>query len=254
MDGNTKRIDAKAFIVVHKPVPYGIWDNKLYTPIQVGFADKFTELRDNTGDNIAEWNDVFAELTAHYWIAHNAIEPETKVISVSQYRRRLDFPEDFDFEPILKTHYAIAPNPLKLGCTVRQQYEACHCKKDLDEVEKLIKELYPNDAQAWDRIINSGNTLFYANSFIMKAEDFREYVNWVVYIGFQWLKSKGFDKPQDVWDYVEKQIKNGERPSTRGAKYQVQLATFMAERLLTFWYLKDNKPLYLVDYRKYEGV
>ena len=246
-------MDTQIYIVGHKPIDYGYWNNQLYTPIQVGFADKFTELRDNTGDNIAEWNDLFAELTAHYWIAHNV--DDYKNIGVCQYRRRFEFHEDFDFNAILKEHYAIAPRPLKLGCTVRQQYEACHCKRDLDEVEKIVKDIYPEYADAWDRIINSGNTLFYANSFIMKAEDFKEYVNWITWINFKWIRDwKGIDKHEDAYGIIRKDIADGIRPSTRGEKYQVQLATFMAERLLTFWYLKDNKPLYLVDYRKYENV
>ena len=46
------RKDARIYIVGHKPVEYGIWDNDLYQPIQVGTNEDFCNVRDNTGDNI----------------------------------------------------------------------------------------------------------------------------------------------------------------------------------------------------------
>lgn len=54
------------YIVGHKPFDPPKHD--AYVPIQVGYGEDFTKVRDNTGDNIAEKNKNFCELTALYWI------------------------------------------------------------------------------------------------------------------------------------------------------------------------------------------
>lgn len=56
-------------------------------PIQVGnAADSFCELRDNSADNIAQYNHVLSELTAHYWVWKNH---DTDVVGFCHYRRFL---------------------------------------------------------------------------------------------------------------------------------------------------------------------
>ena len=64
------------YVIYHKEVPYGIWSNEIWTPLQVGVENhgKITEYGgcyDNEGDNISIWNPNFAELTGLYWIWSN---------------------------------------------------------------------------------------------------------------------------------------------------------------------------------------
>jgi len=251
-------MDAKIFIIGHKPVDYGFWQNNLYQPIQVGNAEQFLPLRDNTGDNIAQWNEVFAENTAHYWVAHNT---DYKYTGICQYRRRIYFDEDTDFDTLFENYYAIVPAPLFLSVdTVRQQYQMCHCKEDLDIVETIVKKLYPEYAEAWDNVINNGHLLFYSSSVMMRTQDFRDYVDFLYTVGCEWLRKKCLRTPDDVRRMVETDIKTGKRPYNNGGhewqtvRYQTQVIGFLAERLLTFWLLKDNKPLMLIQYTKFEGV
>ena len=78
-----KRKDAQIYELVYKPVDYDLWDNQLYTPLQVG-AERtgfdIVPLKDNTGDNISSNNDFYSEATGTYWIWKNA--PHTKYVSM----------------------------------------------------------------------------------------------------------------------------------------------------------------------------
>lgn len=247
-------MSTKIFIVFHKPCDYGYWDdNKLYVPIQVGRAEQFLPVRDNEGENITEWNNLYAEMTAHYNVLKNRIDG-LKYIGMCQYRRRLQFPEDFDFDEIFKKCYAIVPTPLYDENTVAENYGFSHCKKDIDEFGQIVKQLYPQYADEWDKIIVNGNFMLYSNSFVMRVEDFKEYEEFFFNVTDTWLKNHNIEKPSDITAYVAAQILNDERRQTRGLKYQSQIFGFMGERLLTFWMFKDNKSLYFMNYTKFEGV
>lgn len=247
-------MDTKIFIVFHKPCDYGYWDNNnLYTPIQVGKAEQFLPVRDNEGDNIAEWNNLYAEMTAHYNVLKNRLDG-LKYVGMCQYRRRLWFPEDFDFDKVFKDYYAIIPKPLDAGRHIGDLYSFSHCRQDIEEFEKIVKELYPQYAEAWDRIIKNGYFMIYSNSFVMRVEDFKEYEEFFFKVTDIWLKNHKIEKPSDITAYVAAQILNDQRKQTKGLKYQSQIFGFIGERLLTFWLFKDNKPLYTMDYTKFEGL
>lgn len=63
-------MDTKIFIYTHKAVDYGVWENELYVPLEVGAArrEPIYQCRDNVGDNISEWNAMYAENTGLYWL------------------------------------------------------------------------------------------------------------------------------------------------------------------------------------------
>ena len=107
-----KREDIQIYELAYNKVKYGLWDNALYTPLQC-CADRSNtdvcELKDNTGENISSKNFYYCETTGTYWIWKNA--PETKYVGQCQYRRRLEFKEDFDFDTIFDKHKII--NALK---------------------------------------------------------------------------------------------------------------------------------------------
>ena len=75
---------SEIYVVSHKQtrMPEG----KIYYPLQVGPANETFKgyLRDNTGDNIADRNQNYSELTAQYWAAHNR---QADVKGLVHYRR-----------------------------------------------------------------------------------------------------------------------------------------------------------------------
>lgn len=225
----------------------------LYTPpIQVGNAEDFLPVRDNQGTNIAFWNPVFAEATAFYNIWKNRLDRENT--GVCQYRRRLEFPEDFDFSAIL-SEGVICAQPLRLGLSVRRQYEYCHNRMDIALAEQAVKTLYPDMSDSWNKFIDHSNTLYYSNSFVLRSSEFARYCEFLFSVLDKVLNYYGCGTPEDVREMVEGQIKEGLRPSTRGTDYQMQIGGFLSECLWTLWVQHNYAgQITQVAYRKFENV
>lgn len=249
-----KRTDAQVYVVGHKRIDYSREDT-LYTPIQVGFsAQKLWDLRDNMGFNISEWNGLYAENTALYWIWKNR-PSSLKYIGFVQYRRRLEFPEDTDFDALFSSFDAVTMTPLRIMVPDRQ-YKLCHCDEDIELAEGLIKERYPELAGKWDRIMKAGRDLLYSNGMILKAEDFDRYCEFLFDILEQIRELKGWDTPQEAKEAVKAEIESGKRKAARGLDYQAQVFGFLSERLWTFWCLSTfpRERILFKDYHKFEGV
>ena len=265
MNGNmNKRDDIQIYILAHKEVPYGIWDNSLYTPLQVGafYNPHFTELTDDTGKNIGDLNPIFAEITGTYWLRYNA--PETlKYIGQVQYRRRLQFDENTDFDTIFADCDAICAVPIFLGMSVYEQFCKCHNRKVMENVEQVIKEKYPEMAESFDKYIKHSPIIFYSNSFILKKPDFDTYADFCHNVIIDTFSKLGLDSIKKVQDFIQGEIDAGRTPNNDGFKgyktplvYQQQIGGFLSERLWTLWaqHTFGEDRIKLVPYKKYEGV
>ena len=257
-----KRDDIQIYILGHEPIDYGYWDNSLYTPLQVGadFNPPFTDLRDNTGKNIGKWNPVFAEATGIYWAAYNS--PDTlKYIGNCQYRRRIEFDENIDFDKLFENVDAICAEPIKLDISVKEQFALIHGKKDIEALKWAVKKLYPEYMDSWEKYIENSKILFYSSGFIMKREDYLRYAEFFSSIIFETLNILGLHSCEDVEKYAADEInagnklnQNGQKPKKSIIKYQRQLGGFMQERLSTLFIFHNFKNVALVPYKKYEGV
>lgn len=235
-----KRKDIQIYVLCHKPVEYGIPDNSLYTPLQMGSAESFTRLRDNTLYNIADQNGIYAETTGIYWIGNN--HPNTlKYVGQHQYRRRLEFAEDTDFDEIFKDYDVIVAKPIALNCSIYEHYKACHCWEDLEYVRNILESQGEN-VELFDNIIFKGNVLFYSNGFIMKAEDYDKYCEWLFEVFRKYKMFKHWNTVEDVCRDLDAQILSGARSNARGNIYQRQIFGFLSERLWTY-YLQSRFPL-----------
>jgi len=253
-----KRTDAQIYQIGYKPVPYGYWDNALYTPLQVGNQERFTEVRDTDGTSIAEWNGLYAENTGLYWIWKNALEGK-KYVGVCQYRRRLKFEENEDFDKWFSSCDVIVASPVyfPLG-SVRKQYGIFHSESDMDLVEKIIKEYYPGYVDDFDKWISKGRFSFYSNGFVMKVRNFRRYCKWLFDILQLFRQEKGWFSPKMAADKISKEIASGERANINGhigeemagEQYQSFVFGFLSERLFTLWVLHNFKPsrIKCIDY------
>lgn len=253
MANSVKRQDAQIYVYNHKPLDYGVWDNALYTPLEVGafYREPYMEqMRDNAErDNISAANPLFAENTGLYFVWKHCNPSEFK--GVCQYRRRLEFPYDFDFRKAFKDYDAIACVPLNVS--VRAQYSGCHCPQDMEILEMVVKGLYPDYADAWDKYINNGTKLYYSAGLVMRTEDFDAYCEWLFKILFKFVEAAGWYSLDDVHKTVAKQIKEGKRRDARGEGYQMQVCGFLQERLMTL-YLKRNCKVFEMPYTLFEGL
>lgn len=257
---------ANFYVIFHKDLTYGVWDDELWTPLEVGsyyHPERILEngVRDNDcQDNISIWNPTFLENTGTYWIWKNA-DCSKKYTGQCQYRRRFDFHKIEEIDEIFSTNDVIACQPLNFIITVRQQYEICHSKEDIALMEKIVKELYPDYAESWDRYINNGRTLFYSNGFILRTPDFIKYCEWLFSILFEFQKRMGWETLDDHKKYIAEQMKAGLRPNNNGYGkpegaefYQGEICAFLSERLWTL-YLQhnyDKSRIFMAPYLKME--
>lgn len=190
--------NAKIFVVYHKPEE--IVKNDVYTPIATGgnkssFNNEF--LKDDIGENIAEKNSTYNELTAIYWVYKHLDEFENiRYIGFCHYRRLFAFSNlsqpvyvkkdiDYNFidineekiESFFRDYDLITHSPVK-NKTVRKHYEKSHNKGDLDVLVGIIEKKYPKYAKVAKEYIDSNREFLY-NMFVFKKDDFIEYAKFI---------------------------------------------------------------------------
>lgn len=218
-------------IAAHKP--YWMPSDPVYLPLQVGAEGKelipgYTP--DNTGDNISAKNPHYCELTGLYWAWKNL---SCEYIGLCHYRRYFGhrvhtddlkkkkaaiFSKD-DYEKLLSQYDVILPVKRNYYIeTVRSQYEHAHYKKDLDEVEAIVKEKYPEYSAAFATVMNR-RKLHILNMFAMKKSLFDDYCAWLFDILFT-LESR-----IDISGY---------------SPYEARIYGFLSERLFNVWLEKQG--------------
>ncbi len=190
------------YIVGHKPFDPPKHD--AYVPIQVGYGEDFTKVRDNTGDNIAEKNKNFCELTALYWIWKN--DHDSKYVGIDHYRRYFDFldaknkwlytrniyPAELDLytkpgkEFIeLGDDEIVLPTPMSCGRrSVYEHYRKYHHIEDMDIAIDIIKKDYPEYSDAVDKAL-SRHGAYSHNMMIMSKKRFDHYAEWIFHVLFE---------------------------------------------------------------------
>lgn len=220
-------MDIKILVATHKK--YWMPEDHVYFPLHVGKEGK-AELEyvgDNTGDHISVKNSNYCELTGLYWAWKNL---DCDYIGLCHYRRYFatntrskDKKEILlhksDYEKLLKQYDILLPKKRNYYIeTVRSQYEHAHKKSDLDEVEKIVRELYPEYSEAFTTVMNR-RTLHIFNMFVMKKEKFNEYCKWLFDILFE------LEKRIDITDYDP---------------YNARVFGFLSERLFNVWLEKQQ--------------
>lgn len=206
--------------------------DEVYLPIHVGREgnDDLGYTGDNTGDNISVKNPNYCELTGLYWAWKNLY---CEYIGLCHYRRyfahkaKSNSLEDKkqsiltkkDYEQLLQQYDVILPKKRNYYIeTVRSQYEHAHNKRDLDEVENIIRQQYPSYIEAFEKVMNSRKLYIY-NMFVMDKFLFDKYCIWLFDILFT------LEKRIDIANYD---------------KYNARVFGFLSERLFNVWLEKQN--------------
>ena len=213
----------KIYVVAHKKAPMP--KDPLYTPIQVGGGPDLYPLRDDQGDQIAEKNPHFCELTALYWIWKNVSED---VVGIAHYRRymtrgplsRRIIGED-DVRRLLRSADILVPRPLCMrNETVLGQFREKHDPKDLIFCREVIRERFPEYVPDFDRMLNK-HYFYQYNMIVAGKRLYDEYMSWLFPILFgleMRISTDGYDA------------------------YNQRLFGFLSERLLDVW-LSHEKGL-----------
>lgn len=191
----------KILVAAHKPDK--IYQDNIYTPIQVGkeiSKYNLNILSDNIGDNISKKNPMYCELTALYWAWKNLRNID--FIGLCHYRRYFDFHKQTHWYlpiSIMPTQamqhfdFSIPPtvfNKLKQGNIIVSKKEILreslythycifHISDDIRTLKEVIEE--QNDyqyIQAFNKVMLQDSFSPY-NMFIMPWNEFNKYCTWL---------------------------------------------------------------------------
>ncbi len=181
--------------------------------IEYGGYDYF----DNEGENISSLNKFFCELTVVYWMYKN-MNNYTHYGLVHYRRKFVDSTNNLLLVKNLDENFdIILPEPkIYFPFNVRMHYSVSHYASDLETLNSVIENKYPEYLEAY-RLTLKSTSLHLYNMFIIKNELFQEYANWL------------FSVLDDL--YVNNIHEN------RSA-YQARVYGFLGERLLNVWLRK----------------
>jgi hypothetical protein len=222
-------MNIKILVATHKQ--FESPQDTVYLPIHVGKEGKseLGYIGDNTGDNISLQNPYYCELTALYWAWKNL---EADYIGLVHYRRFLSIKrintaeksilsredvsclcEKWDIILPSKRYYIIE--------TIHSHYAHAHNIEHLNITRQIIKEIYPDYLESFDRVMKRRSAHMF-NMFIMKKELADEYCEWLFNILFR------------LSNIVD---------CSKLSPFQARMPGRISERLLDVWITK-NKHLY----------
>lgn len=198
-------MSVKILVVYHKPST--LVQDQTFAPILVG-ANKNTAYSsffggaysDNDGENISDKNPLYNEMTAIYWAWKNYDKlGNPDYIGLCHYRRFFVFEKhknpyreateidgkfygkinysQANIDSLLKSGDFVAPIP-SARQSVRQNYARAHRIEDLQLVEKILTEKYPEYATAAKEYFDGKKTYFH-NMFIFDKDTFFKYCEWI---------------------------------------------------------------------------
>lgn len=183
-----------------------------------------SEIRDNTGDNISNKNKSYCELTALYWIwKHDT----AKYVGLDHYRRHFELSEELLNKVCSSNIDVILTIPIINYPSVRAIYEHDHLIEDWDTMLQVLKEVYL-DYYHTALDLQDGIYYYAYNMFIARKEIFDEYCQWLFSILFE----------------CEKRCK------PREDKYQARYLGFLAERLLSIFFIHNWNRWNIVHSKK----
>lgn len=196
--------------------------------IQVG-AD-LTEKRvcaicDNTGENISCKNKEYCELTALYWIWKN---DTSDYAGLGHYRRHFELNEELIHKLAQSDVDVILTIPILNFPSVGYLYKQDHIAKDWEIMMEAIKELQPEYSETANRL--QDGIFYYAyNMIIAKKNILDDYCKWLF----------------PILEYCE------EHCEKKDDKYQNRYLGFLAERLLSIYFLKHENEYKIVHANKH---
>lgn len=214
----------KVFVMTHKKI--NLQEDDTFIPLHVGraCADDLGYIGDNTGDNISEYNKFFGELTGLYWIWKNYEGSEN--IGICHYRRYFvdgdnKWLRTDEFDSILYEYDVITSHNAGGQKTWRELFYEAHNPQDLNAMEEVIKTLYPEYYEEYERVID-GHDIYFGNLCVMPRELYDKYCEWMFSILFETSK------------YID---------TTGYDAYSTRVYGFLSESMLMTWIRVNNlKP------------
>ena len=167
-----------------------------------------------------------------------------KYVGFCHYRRFFSFLDNIpDMDEIFKQHNAILTIPNAFmdenneKKSMREQYNISHRKEDLDIIESIIKEKYKSYYDAFMWTLDNAD-FFPCNMFIMRTDDFYQYIEFIRGVMEEYIKRIGGD-----FDKYFKENLNTFDNGVGDANYQYRLGGFLAERLTNVFVSKNFRQV-----------
>lgn len=270
--------NVKIYTLCYATKGFQFLNDSVVTPLQVGAANgtNVCNLKDNTGDNISDSNYFYIESTGTYWIWKNVHDAKYK--GQMQYRRPLSgVNETMNFDEIFSKYDVITCEPFNHpenskptqdqpmcipAKTVEEGYAFSNCLDDLLILEMAVKYYFPDYSDDYDKYIKRGENLYYSNGFIMRAEDYDKYAEFLFGCLNGYLQFANIHSKEELIEHVRYNIETGKyiryekEPITdSGFKWQTEIGGFLSERLWTLWVQHNfsNDRIYKLPYIKMEN-
>ena len=240
------RDDLNIWVLSHKDID-DLYDYEdCHKRMHIGAAlNKETkhEYRDDIGNNISVKNPFFCELTGQYWVWKNA--DKTNNVGFEHYRRHFPLKSN-EINNILTEYDIILPERTNLYTSIQSDYIYNHSFHDIHMIEKIIKDLYPEYGESWDKYMKGMGYMYYRNMFITNWENFDKLFTFIFDILNEFERRNNLKTFEDYKRHIEnhaehvlleEHVKNG----TTWKEYQLRLCGFISERLVTLW-TRHNIP------------
>jgi hypothetical protein len=235
-------------VINYRDKDYPIFQSDFISSIQTGceFSPSLTgSIQDNTGDHISSKNELYGELTAHYWVWKNA--PKSDYIGFCHYRRFFDvryrffkrrgghyfgiphhtFPKRWEkhyadkgrYLAFFKSYDVLLPKPMVFPKPVSSQYHECH--GDPQWFVTLFNTAYPSLKEVFHHYFYTNTRLHPTLMFVTSYPVFSRFMTWL--FDFLFLLEKEGTAQNRTWNSRD--------------------LAFIAERLMGFYFHHVEKNL-----------
>ena len=156
-------------------------------------------------------------------------------------RRYFNFLDDVpDIDELFKSIDCIIAKPIVFKKSNKAQYASCHNIEDLYIIGGILADKYPKYTKAFKAVMNSKVFIPY-NMFIMKREDFLEYIKFIKDVLDDYIEIVGSDIMKRIENNKDKYLKEMYPNST--FEYQYRIGGYLAERLTNIFITSKFKTL-----------
>lgn len=162
-------------------------------------------------------------------------------VGFCHYRKYFNFLDNIpNMDEIFNKYDCIVAKPLQWKETVKEQYAKMHNIEDLNIIEKIIDEKYPEYSH-FCKVFLNGHLFIPYNMFIMKREDFKRYCDFVFGVLNEYTNIVGTDINKRIEDNKEKYLKRFYPNNT--IEYQYRIGGYLAERLTNIFLMNNFKKM-----------
>ena len=167
--------------------------------------------------------------------------PFKDYVGFCHYRKYFEFMDDIpNVEEVLSEYDCIVAKPIKSKVNMLRHYAINHNIEDIAIVAKIIDKKYQEYSKPFISFLR-GNMLIPYNMFIMKRDDFKEYVGFVYGVLNDYVNVVGKNIFKRIVDNKDKYIKKFYPNST--IEYQYRIGGYLAERLTNVFMIKKYNKI-----------